>query len=144
MLITSFHDGFTTRTFKRLESLHHALARILRENSLSESREPAAVTKGVTTMKMSDLKALAAIAGLALSLVPSVAMADVIYNSIPAPLPGNLPSLGYQATQTTEFGDRIQFAGTARHLTTVTVTLSDWAKYSDWSRAIRPPAFPFP
>lgn len=61
-----------------------------------------------------------------------VAMADVIYNSIPSPFPTNLPSLGYQATQTSEFGDEIIFAGNARNLTDVNITLSDWALYSQY------------
>lgn len=76
----------------------------------------------------------AAIVGLVLLLGPSAAMAaDIIYDNISNPLPPNEPSLGYQATQTSEFGDEIQFSGTARNLTQVTVTLSDWALYSDWS-----------
>ena len=57
----------------------------------------------------------------------------IIYNSIPGPsLPPNVPSLGYQATQSAEFGDLIQFAGAGRSLTTVTLVMSDWALASDW------------
>src|SRR5215471_20566210 len=57
----------------------------------------------------------------------------IIYNSIPGPsLPPNVPSLGYQATQSAEFGDLIQFAGTVRALSTVTLVMSDWALASDW------------
>ena len=56
----------------------------------------------------------------------------MIYNSNPSPLPGNVPSLGYQANQTAEFGDLIQFAPGPRNLTSATVTMSDWAKKSDW------------
>ncbi|HWX41847.1 MAG TPA: VCBS repeat-containing protein [Blastocatellia bacterium] len=66
------------------------------------------------------------------ALIPMSAPTNVIYDSIPAPLPGNVPSLGYQATQTSEFGDLIQFAGTARKLSTVTLVMSDWALASDW------------
>ncbi|MEO6079801.1 MAG: PEP-CTERM sorting domain-containing protein [Steroidobacteraceae bacterium] len=62
----------------------------------------------------------------------SSAFAAVIYNSIPAPLPGNVPSLGYQATQTAEFGDLISFAAGPRSLTQVTVTMSDWALESTY------------
>jgi hypothetical protein len=62
--------------------------------------------------------------------------AEVIYTSIPAPLPPNVPSLGYQATQTSEFGDLIQFGGTLRVLQRVTLVMSDWALASDW------PSFP--
>jgi len=50
----------------------------------------------------------------------------VIYDSTVTPLPGNFPSLGYQATSTSEFGDEINFAGTFRLLQQVTVTLSSW------------------
>jgi hypothetical protein len=57
----------------------------------------------------------------------SVAQAATIYNSIPGPLPPNMRSLGYQATQTAEFGELIQFAGTVRDLASVTVAMSDWA-----------------
>lgn len=60
------------------------------------------------------------------------ATASIIYDTIPSPLPGNVASLGYQATSTSEFGDRIAFAGTDRQLTTVTVTMSDWAHFSDY------------
>ena len=50
-----------------------------------------------------------------------------IYNNIPSPLPGNLDSYGFEASGTSEFGDRIMFApATGRALTTVTVTMSSW------------------
>jgi hypothetical protein len=76
-------------------------------------------------------------AGAALVLsggaVPGYALTEtVIYNSVPQPLPPNLPSLGYQATSTQEFGDNIAFAGTNRRVTKVTVTMSDWALHSDY------------
>jgi len=50
-----------------------------------------------------------------------------IYNSIDAPLPGNNASQSFQATQTSEFGSQIIFAGTARVLENVVVTMSSWA-----------------
>jgi FG-GAP-like repeat len=56
----------------------------------------------------------------------------LIYNSIPGPLPPNVPSLGYQAQQTSEFGDLIQFSGTDRTLTRVNVVMSDGALASDY------------
>jgi hypothetical protein len=56
---------------------------------------------------------------------PASAANVVIYNSLPAALPGNGPSVGFQANHTDELGDVVQFApGTSRHLTTVTVLLS--------------------
>src|SRR5450432_1005528 len=73
---------------------------------------------------------------LAMSMVLgalTLAKADItIYNSNPNPLPANLPSLGYQANQTAEFGELIQFASTYRDLTTVTVSMSDWALRSGY------------
>ena len=56
----------------------------------------------------------------------------MIYDAIPSPLPPNLPSLGYEATSTTEFGDAINLAGTERFVTDVTVTMSAWALHSDY------------
>jgi hypothetical protein len=51
----------------------------------------------------------------------------VMYSSIPAALPGNVSSVGFQATQTAEFGDRITFAaGSGNAVGSVTVVLSSW------------------
>lgn len=52
--------------------------------------------------------------------------AGVGYDSIPGALPGNLPSLAMQATQSAEIGNEVSLAGPGplRH---VTVTLSSWA-----------------
>jgi len=52
---------------------------------------------------------------------------NVIFDSIPGVLPSNTPSLGYAATSTSAFGDKISFAGTDRHLSQVAVNLSSWA-----------------
>jgi hypothetical protein len=58
----------------------------------------------------------------------------VIFDNTTAVLPTNLASVGYQATQTAEFGAQVQFAGTARKLSTATVTMSSWACQSgDWN-----------
>ena len=35
---------------------------------------------------------------------------QLMYSAVPSPLPGNLPSLGFEATQTSEFGDAITLA----------------------------------
>lgn len=69
-----------------------------------------------------------AVAGATAAPAPSV-----VYNAVPSPLPPNMASLGFQATQTSQFGDLIQLAGTDRVLKTVTVTMSDWALYSDYA-----------
>ncbi len=50
-----------------------------------------------------------------------------VYNSVPSPLAPNYASLGFQATQTAEFGDFVHLGGTNRALNTVTVTMSNWA-----------------
>src|SRR3984957_21115311 len=50
-----------------------------------------------------------------------------VYNSTESPLPGNLPSVGFEATQTSEFGNQISFSsGSGRVLQNVTATLSSW------------------
>lgn len=52
---------------------------------------------------------------------------EVIYDSVPLTLPSNSPSLGYEATSTSAFGDKITFAGSGRELDKVAVNLSSWA-----------------
>ena len=47
-----------------------------------------------------------------------------IYDSIERA--GNVPSQPFEAQQASEFGDRVTFAGTARELERVTVSLSSW------------------
>ncbi len=54
------------------------------------------------------------------------AFGQTIYNNIPSPLPGNLDSIAYEANQAEEFGDRVQFAGTSRTLTSVVQGMSSW------------------
>lgn len=49
------------------------------------------------------------------------------YDAVPATLPPNMASLGYQATQTYEFGDHVRLAGTHRLLSAATITMSNWA-----------------
>lgn len=83
-------------------------------------------------LKVVRRAAAALVATVALGVTGS-AFAEVIYNSIPAPLPGNYASLGYQATSTQEFGQLIQFGAGSRSLTTVTLGMSDWAKHSDYA-----------
>jgi hypothetical protein len=51
---------------------------------------------------------------------------DVLYKSTVTPLPGNLPSVGFQATQTSEFGNQIRMTKTANSVSTVQVTMSSW------------------
>lgn len=74
-----------------------------------------------------------ALAAIALASAALSAHATIVYSNLPSTLPGNLPSLGYQATQTAEFGDHIQLAAGPRKLNTVTITMSDWALASTYN-----------
>jgi hypothetical protein len=49
------------------------------------------------------------------------------YSNVPAPLPGNVPSVGFEAQSASEFGGQVQFAGTARKSPKVNVVMSSWA-----------------
>ena len=80
--------------------------------------------------------AMVAVFGVVLSAVPGGESAPAgaanptptpVYDSTVAPLPGNLPSVGFEATQTSEFGDQVSLGGTARELNNVVVTMSSWA-----------------
>jgi hypothetical protein len=70
---------------------------------------------------------IGACAASAALIAPLSANAAVIYNNTPKPLPGNLPSVGFQATSTSEFGGLVEFASTQRREPTVTVIMSSWA-----------------
>jgi hypothetical protein len=67
---------------------------------------------------------LLAISGILMGA--SAASAVVVYDNVPSPLPGNVISEAFQATQTSEFGGEIQLAGTQRQDPTITVTMSSW------------------
>jgi len=62
------------------------------------------------------LLALALIVGLAMPMQTALAVPapTIVYDAIPNPLAPNYPSLGFQATQTAEFGDYVHLAGTNR------------------------------
>ena len=81
--------------------------------------------------------AAVAVVSLALTVSAGAVSSSVVYNATPNPLPPNVASLGFQATQTSEFGDHVHLAGTDRVLNTVTVTMSDWALYSDYATDVR-------
>jgi hypothetical protein len=70
------------------------------------------------------LATVAAVAGAA-TPVSASSKSSVLYNSTISPLPANLPSLGFQATQTAEFGNQIKLTK-AGQLGTVVVTMSSW------------------
>ncbi len=67
--------------------------------------------------------------GLTMSTMTTAGAAPpsvVVYDSIGATVPGNVPSQAFQATQTSEFGDRVVLAAGPRNLTSVTVLMSSW------------------
>jgi hypothetical protein len=67
------------------------------------------------------------------TVVSSSASGDAsVYNNIPNPHPPNVPSVGFQATQTAEFGDYVALAGTARRARSATVLMSSWALHRDF------------
>lgn len=94
--------------------------------------------------KRFGIKITAFIAVFALSLQPlgfvlnhqagAITGSEVVYDALPSVSPAtNYPSQAFQATSTSEFGDYIHLGGANRVLDKVTVTMSNWAKYSDYS-----------
>lgn len=90
---------------------------------------------------------------LMVGLVSSTALAGpgplpkAVYNSIPSKVTGNVPSIGFEATQTTEFGDQVGLAGTARTLQSMSVVFSSWGCESGaWNTAdcVTTPGATFP
>lgn len=64
---------------------------------------------------------------------PTFAATETVYDALPSVNPSiNYPSQPFQAQQTFEFGDYIHLGGAARTLNSVTVTMSNWAKYQDY------------
>lgn len=54
--------------------------------------------------------------------------AEIVYNNLPAsPLPGNVVSEAFEATETAEFGGLVELGGTARRNGDVMVGMSSWA-----------------
>jgi hypothetical protein len=71
----------------------------------------------------------AAIAVVALTASAASAMVSYtpIYNNLPSPLPGNVPSQAFEATSTSQFGGEVQLAAPTQNTTKVTVAMSSWA-----------------
>jgi hypothetical protein len=61
--------------------------------------------------------------------IPSASAATraTTYSSVPAPLPGNVTSVGFESVAASEVGGQVQFAGTARKSPKVKVVMSSWA-----------------
>lgn len=64
----------------------------------------------------------------AISLVgaSAAAAATTVYQNEPGVLPGNVPSLGFEASATSEYGGAISLAGTARKAVNLRFGLSSW------------------
>ena len=70
---------------------------------------------------------VAVVAVQALTMTAASAAITRVYDSIPDTLAGNYPSLGYQATSTSELGDIVELASSERIVNSVRVVLSSWA-----------------
>jgi len=84
-------------------------------------RTLAAVT---AALLMIGLVSSTALAGSGASIGGS---AKAVYNAIPASVSANVPSLGFEATATNEFGDAVALGGSARSLQSMSVLLSSFA-----------------
>lgn len=100
----------------------------------------------IATSKIPTLKristavvSIGAVIGLVVGSGGSVAAAStVVYDALPSVSPDtSYPSQPFQAQQTSEFGDKVHLGGTARDLSSVTVTMVTWAPYSEWSSDAR-------
>jgi hypothetical protein len=81
-------------------------------------RIPAGVARlAIATLALTGALATAGAAG---------AGAEVIYSNAASPLPGNVVSEAFEATQTGQFGGAVEFAGTARKATSISVVMSSW------------------
>jgi hypothetical protein len=81
--------------------------------------------------------AAATFAVAAVVAVPAaMASSTTIYDNVPSPKPGNLPSEALEATQASEFGGQVEFAGAARSHPRVRIALSSWGCQSGgWTTA---------
>ena len=77
------------------------------------------------------LKMSAALLVVTAALLSGAASASamLVYNNLPKKLPGNVPSIGFEATSTSQFGGLVELSKSrrGRNNPRVTFTLSDWA-----------------
>jgi hypothetical protein len=90
---------------------------------------------GRTPMWAAKLGGAIVVAACALAVTAGGAAArEVVYDSIPSPLPGNFVSVGNEAYSMSQFGGEVEFAGTARNNLNVTAVMSSWAcQRGSWS-----------
>ena len=82
--------------------------------------------------------------GLVAAIVPATsvfaapaATSNVLYNSL-VPSPGNLPSIGFEANQTAQFGNEITLTRSAK-VATVVVAMDSWGCQSgSWTNSPAP------
>src|ERR1044071_1749531 len=78
-------------------------------------------------MKKVILAAVAAGAVAAVFALPAAAVAPTtVYDNIPSPQPGNVSSMPFEASSSSEFGGAVQLASTERQNPVVTVLMSSW------------------
>jgi hypothetical protein len=95
------------------------------ENSFTA---PDAVGDCAITVAASDGIGGSATASVILHVAGPIGLPVPVFTNLPEVLPPNLPSQGFQATQTAEFGDHIQLvAGMGRHGDEATVIMSTWS-----------------
>ncbi len=70
---------------------------------------------------------------LAIPIMTCLATADTLYSGMPSPMPPNVPSLGYEATSTSELGQGVQLpGGYGAVLSSASILTSNWAMESTY------------
>src|ERR1700683_3424301 len=80
------------------------------------------IPAGVARLVMATLALMGALAIAGAASAGS----EVIYSNAASPLPGNVVSEAFEATQTGQFGGAVEFAGTARKATSGAGVMSSW------------------
>lgn len=92
-------------------------------------------TKATTTLAVLAVTVLSlgSLAG-AFPALAGASPSNMVYDNIPKPTPSNVPSLGYEATSTSEFGGQVGLDGTKRKNPEIKVLMSSWAcKSGTWN-----------
>jgi hypothetical protein len=79
-----------------------------------------------TLARIARLSTALLVASAALAVAAGTASAQTIYDNLHGNL-SDVPSVGFEATSTSEFGGQVEFARTARIDPTVTIVLNSWA-----------------
>ncbi len=80
-----------------------------------------------TPVRATIIAALVVGACMAITSTAAAGTSEVIYNNIPAILPGNFTSVGNEAYSNAELGGEVEFGGSARRNPKVTIAMSSWA-----------------